>query len=213
VTTPSKSTTSVIPIQVSEEELIVKIIGKSAGAVVKIYGDNFSNTGTGFVTTGQHVVSNTRTLLESKGGFRALMADNRIANLELLTFDPTTTIAVFKIKSFEQKKDLISGILSSDAKTSDLTAPAPELKLSANEVAVGQTAIGLGSDGAASVGIISSSFTDATSSMILLKTNAATGDNIGGPLLNIRGEVVGISKEAGVSIAASTIAAILAGIK
>ena len=214
VTIPGKPSVPVTPVQVSEEESIVKIIGKSSPSVVKIYGDSLGNSGTGFVVSGQRIISNTRTLSESKSGFKASLQDNRIANLEILSYDPTSTVAVFKIKNFEQKKDLISGILSTEnSKTVNLGAPVAELPLASGEAVVGQTAIGIGSDGAVSVGIISSGFSDATTSTIVLKTNGATGENIGGPLLNIRGEVVGLSKAAGSSISVKTLLSILAGIK
>jgi S1-C subfamily serine protease len=211
ITVPSKTT--VVPVQTSEEESIVKIINQAAPSIVKVYGDSLGSSGTGFVVAGQRIVSDTRSLGESKGGYRASLRDGRIANLTTLLFDASSTVAIFQIKDFEQKKDLIPSLLSSEAKTANLTTPVPELKLLAGETAVGQTAIGIGVDGGVSVGVISSSFQDASSSIIVLKTNAATGDNIGGPLLNIRGEVIGLAKAAGASIAVKTLAELLAGIK
>ncbi len=100
---------------------------------------------------------------------------------------------------------------------SKLTKDILPLEVTAKEIIVGQTVVAVGamSGGslAASVSIISSiSEGDGSSEPILLKTNAATPDNIGGPLLDIHGQVIGINTASGFTLSAQSVRVLIDGI-
>jgi len=123
-------------------------------------------------------------------------------------------IAVLKIARIDapvQNKSLISDLLSA--------ASTPKgVKLSVAEPAVGQTVVAVGTTAAdgspVAVGIVSSLIKSENSTTTIgLKTNAATKDNIGGPLFSIQGEVVGLNLAPGAAVSARLIKTIIDSVK
>jgi S1-C subfamily serine protease len=72
------------------------------------------------------------------------------------------------------------------------------------KIVVGQSVIGVGASPGGnhnvSLGIISNLISQASSTATILSTNAVSADNIGGPLVDIRGKVVGLNLSIGRAI-------------
>ncbi len=133
----------------------------------------------------------------------AISTDQRIAILNVTKTEPAATTA----------KNILSDLLSS-------SAPAVVgLRLSPTDLTLGQTLIAVGStaDTASpvTVGLVSSLVKgegDATST-VAVKTNAATADNLGAPLLNTRGELSAMTFESGTAVPARLIRALIDSVK
>nr|MBP9856273.1 serine protease [Candidatus Paceibacterota bacterium] len=125
--------------------------------------------------------------------------DQRIAILNVTKTEPVPAVA----------KNILTDLLSS---------PAPAvvgLRLSASDLTLGQTLIAVGSTSGAespvTVGLVSSLVRDEgnATSTVAVKTNAATSDNLGAPLLNARGELSGMTFESGSAVPARLIRSLI----
>ena len=193
-----------ISIVESFETALADVVERSRHAVVSIEANaNVSNrprfrfestavTGTGFIfrpdgylLTNEHVVSGARTA-------RARFTNGEVRNARVIGSDPNTDIAVLKIEAAEGDGDF------------------PSLKLAdSDSVRVGQFAVSLGNphrlDFSANIGIVSAKGRqnlitrqteddDIIRYQDFIQTDAYMNvGNSGGPLLNLRGEVVGIN--------------------
>lgn len=189
-----------VPVIVTEEDLIVKAVNQGAKAVVRIVdaGDETRVFGGGFLLAAGRIVTSGKIFGEAATTsvpVKAILADGRKAALESLTSaDPIQPLIIFKITG-EEINDL------------------PALNLVSSAAVIGQTVIALGAMGRTeinvSVGIISSFLSSGTTTAPLVMTNAVSQENSGGPLLNIKGEVVGLNYNLGLAVPAETILAAL----
>jgi S1-C subfamily serine protease len=207
----------VVPVMITEEESIIKVINASIPAVVRIAyssGDNLTNVGTGFLVGNQvDIIAPSSVVVDKNASYFALFSSGQKASLRLVAGDASsTTFALFKIQSVEEKKDL----LSNPFKDSNATKPQAlkPINFAVNDTTLGQTVIGIADTNAVSVGIVSGFAQDASSSTLkLIRTNAANSDNVGGPILNIRGEVVGMSSAQGLAWPAGLIKSFIDSVK
>ncbi len=143
-------------------------------------GSGFIISSDGLIVTNKHVVT------DRKASYTVLLNDGRKFNAKVLARDPQQDMAVLKIDAGEL----------------------PVLVLGdSDRIRIGQTAIAIGNSlgefrNTASVGIISGLARTVTASgggitetlHGVLQTDAAINQgNSGGPLLNLRGEVIGVS--------------------
>lgn len=191
-----------VPVIVTEEDLIMKVINNTSSGIASIADSSGKSVATGFFVADNLVISNilgtttdkTYSVLVGKRKFDAQIVDKSLAGIIVLKTTKETT-----------EKSILSLDLGKEDK------PITVLKLSDGGPVVGQTVVGIDSKSVISVGIVSSLDQEASSTVAI--TNAATDDNHGGPVLNIRGEVVGVSKKQGVSISSKNIKAVLDTIK
>lgn len=195
---------------ISQEEAIIGVVENSAPAVVSIIvtkemdslrspfhndferffgpspreiggGTGFIISQDGMIVTNRHVVENER------ASYSVLTNDGRTFEAQILARDPIQDLAILKIESDENF---------------------PTLKMGdSDNIRIGQTAVAIGNSlgefrNTVSVGVVSGlgrsiSATDGRTVTVLddvIQTDAAINrGNSGGPLLNLRGEVIGIN--------------------
>lgn len=177
-----------VPVIITEEQLIVEVVGNASPSVVTITGSKVGATTTsvlsvGFVARADGlIVASNQITLEKEQVYKVKLANGKEVEASLVS-DPTAKIAVLKLKEF--------------------TAVKP-LSLSGEDLAVGQTVIAVGSTGvessAVAVGIVSGVTKADEVNLGKIRTSAANIDNIGAPLLNVKGKVVGFSEGSSVAL-------------
>jgi S1-C subfamily serine protease len=184
---PGQITQVEVPVVVSEEDLIVKVVNAGSPSVVKVV----SKSGN------KEVV-----------GVAFAIAPGWVVAGSLATLDPATDSSyelklesgkTYSVERIESK--LEGGLTFLKYSGGDI----PFLSLSSKESQIGQSVVVVGSKSderhSIAVGIISgSSGEGSTTTPTLLRTNAATTDNIGGPVLNIKGETIGLSYRQGIAL-------------
>ncbi len=213
VPTDTKPKTVPTPVIVTEENLIVKVINDGLPSVARVLvtaDGQTSVAGLGFVVGDNGLVATLANLVPDHNKTYSLAFDNSLTlPASVVLTEPSGTLALLKLTDDGLKR----------AKDSKLTLTA--LKLSSTDSAVGQTVVSLGSiagdSNAVSVGIISSLIKPtgdkADTDPIILHTNAATTDNLGAPLMNINGEVIGVSTGVGSAIGVRTLRLLLNSLK
>ena len=148
----------------------------------KTAGTGFIMTSDGLIATNKHVVS------DSKADYTVLTNDGKKYTAKVLALDPVQDLAVIKIQSDKKFQPVILG--------------------NSSGIQIGQTAIAIGNalgqfSNTVSVGVISGlQRTISASDQVggfsetlegIIQTDAAINSgNSGGPLLNLKGEVIGI---------------------
>jgi len=155
-------------------------------------GSGFIVSKDGLLVTNKHVVS------EKDATYTVLMNDGRKFQAKVLAKDPVQDLALIKIE--QESKVSAQGQVGQEA--------FPVLRLGdSSKVQIGQTAIAIGNalgefSNTVSVGVISGSGRTITAEgggvsetlEDILQTDAAINKgNSGGPLLNLRGEVIGVN--------------------
>lgn len=196
-----------VPVVVTEEELVVKVINEASPAVVRVEDQNGTAVGSGFIASDDgFVITTARILSEAKEGqnFHIGLRNGDKVDARLIKLSPGDDIAVLRIDNAELKQlkeKLIAAVAASS--TADKISWTP-LALQDASSAPGQTVIALGSPDTGplnvSVGIVSA--LDKTN---VIHTSAANTYNLGGPILNTKGKVVGLSREPGIAITTSAI--------
>jgi len=200
-----------VPVIVTEEELIVKAINGASPAVVRIVDgkDETKIVSSGFLTGGAgFIVSVLPTKTEgdsSVSTYKVVTESGKTFALETAKANDASRLIIFKV----QTADL--------AEFNKETENIKPLKLSDKSIIVGQTIIGVGGTNGGNhtvaVSIISSVSVGSDSVPSILKTNASNPENLGGPLLDIHGEVVGISLASGSALTKTFIKNIIDSIK
>ena len=193
-----------VPVIITEEELILKVINGAAPGVVRIVSADTDKTfiSSGFfVSTDGVIVASgvTVSAATSTTSYQAMLRDGR--TLSITKFVPTLSAT--------------NTIMLSEFSFFKLTIPSaaedklPVLTFAKVLPSIGQTIVALGysdrSDINVSVGIISSFLSTDASTPPFMMTNAASYENQGGPILNIKGEVIGLSKGAGLVVSSEVI--------
>ncbi len=166
---------SVVSIVISKNLPVYQEIGEGSGFIVSVDG---------LILTNKHVVS------DNKADYTVLTSDGKKYSAKVLALDPVQDLAVIKIKS-------------------DGASFKPATLGDSSGIQIGQTAIAIGNalgqfSNTVSVGVVSGlqrtisasdqmgSFSETLEGII--QTDAAINSgNSGGPLLNLKGEVMGIS--------------------
>lgn len=146
-------------------------------------GTGFIVSEEGLIVTNKHVVSDT------SAEYVVVMTDGREYDAKVLARDPVQDLAIMKIESEEKFKPLLLGTI--------------------DDVQIGQTVIAIGNalgqfQNTVSVGVISglgrtiiasdaTDFSTETLEDIIQTDTAINKGNSGGPLINLKGEVIGIN--------------------
>jgi serine protease Do len=207
--------------QTTQEEAIVQVVNENSPAVVSIvvtqyveqyYFTPFEETplqkriekkeivgGTGFlISEDGMILTNKHVVLDTEADYTVLTNDGRQFSAQVLARDPVQDLAILKIE--KEKTVDESGQLSLNS--------FPVVKLGDSEnLQIGQTVIAIGNalgefQNTVSVGVISGLGRTITASgggivetlEDVIQTDAAINrGNSGGPLLNLKGEVIGIN--------------------
>ncbi|BEP29289.1 S1C family serine protease [Helicovermis profundi] len=180
---------------------VTNVVDKVGSSVVAItnkvyYKDYFNNTrmskdaGSGiifridndyvYILTNNHVVANSNQLI-------AEISKGEMVDAKIVGADESTDLAVIKVKK-------------SDIKAETLSLIKPLILGDSDNIKVGETAIAMGNplgyNNTVTVGVISALNRElkGSNSLSLIQTDAAINPgNSGGPLLNSKGEVIGIN--------------------
>ena len=210
-----------VQVIVTEEDLIVKVINGAMPGVVRVVDADENKT---FISSGFFVSVDSPRFDEAGGvivasgalvaaaasttSYQAILTDGSIVPLTNLMPVASSTSPVPDLHFFK---------LAPLADASSLSGKWTKLTLAKDLPAVGQTVVALGysnrPDVNAAVGIVSSFLSAGASAKSLVVTNAASDENLGGPLLNIKGEVVGMSQRAGLAVSSEAIVTALAALK
>lgn len=201
-----------VPVIVTEEELIVKVINEASGAMVRIENNDGVSVGSGFIVSDDGFVITAAHILghPAEGqAFKIGLRNGDKATARLIKFSSDNDIAVMRIDSAELKQ-LKDKLIAAVAATSTEKIAWTALTFQTTETTPGQTVIALGSPDSGplnvSAGIVSAIGKSATSTTAsVIRTSATNSYNLGGPVLNIKGKVVGLSHEPGLAISVVSI--------
>ncbi|MCE9628575.1 MAG: S1C family serine protease [Candidatus Vogelbacteria bacterium] len=195
-----------VPVIVTEEALVVKAINSASGAVVQILDTSNSPTkqvGSGFLVEPKGFILTKSEVSSTKPVYQVSIESGQTFPVEVVKQDKSDKVVVLKVKA-DRLDDFIKQ-----------TEKIDPLKISTKDVIVGQSVIGMGSgaggNNVVSVSIIASF--NASSTDALIKTNASTPDNSGGPLLDIHGEVVGMNLTSGTGLPKELLKLIIDSVK
>lgn len=197
-----------VPVIVTEEALIVEAINNGSPAVFRI----FLNQGSDKKQIGSAIYVDKRGYFATESG---IIPDNLSPDYVLVDEDGNEY--KFELSSRNTKTALIKIKEESAISFQKFSANRVPIIMATNVVSVGQTVIGVGATAGGnhtvSVSIISSlsNLNNATSTLV--STNAATAENIGGPLLNIQGEAIGLNVTPGLAVSIREVKALLDSIK
>ncbi len=208
---PGSSGVKEVPVVVTEEELIIKVINNASPAVGKITLPNATDKSIGlayFVGDGSLAVTAYNNLPDpgNKVGsqYVVTLESGVKATVNLVAFDADNKLAILKV-------------VKTETPATDKSPIIPTLKLAKSNVAVGQTVIAIGSivsdASPVSVGIVSALSNGAGATTTMIKANAATADNLGGPLLSIQGEALGVNVGVGQAATAPVIQSLIDSVK
>ncbi len=197
-----------VPVIVTEEELIVKVINGAVAGVVRITDTNEEKSfvSSGFFVKMDGTIAASAALVRlaaSTTSYQAVLSDGRAVPLVKLVLPVSTSTAA--------SSSQLSFFKPTSPIATDKWTVFPLAKI---PPAIGQTVVALGfsdrPDLNVAVGIVSSLLSASAATSPFVMTNAASPEKRGGPLLNIKGEVIGLSEGAGLAIASETIATQLA---
>ena len=213
---PGETRVREVPVIITEEELIIKVINNASPAVAKISLASEAGKILGlayFVGDGNLAVTSYDVLAggESKlSGPYLLFLENGVkATADLVASDPAHKLAILKVVKTE--------VPVVEGKTPSRAPAMPSIKLAKSEPSLGQTVIAIGSMSAetspVSVGIISSLTRGIGTTTVGIKANAVTTDNLGGPLVSIQGEVLGVNVNPGQATSIALIKSLIDSVK
>lgn len=194
-----------VPVIVTEEQLIVDVINAASPSVLRIAGRDGTTIGSGFIVSGSGLIASASKL------FPALRPSN---DEQYQIFLDRGRKGMARVLASEAGRGVVLLQLDLASIRDDKDNPIPsaqlvKLELADAEALPGQTvvAIGVPDSGPITVsgGLVSGLFTDPTTGIATINTGAANPANFGGPLLNIRGKVIGISNEQGVALTSQMI--------
>ena len=195
-----------VPVIVTEEALVVKAINGASGAVVQILDSSNSTPkqiGSGFLVEPKGLILTRADATNPNTNYQVSLETGQVFPVEVIKQDKSDKVVVLKVKA-----DKLDDFIKQTEKINSL-------KISTKDVIVGQSVIGVGAgaggNNVVSVSIIASF--NASSTDALVKTNASTPDNAGGPLLDIHGEVVGMNLSSGTGLAKELLQSIVDSVK
>jgi len=175
---PGSTTIREVSKVISVDDLVVEAVRKASPSVVTLYRTESTSTQPGFFVTGNFIVT-TDSGAHTDTSYILKDKDDASIALKFVKADEKNALAVY------------TPLISAGSKTSFSA-----IAFSKGEAMPGQTSIALSTDGSGdrvlSVGIITnvagSTTTDQT-----LRTTAITTASVGGPLIDIHGELIGVA--------------------
>ncbi len=212
--TKTQTVVKEVPVIITEEQLIVDVINKTSPATVRIAGADGATLGTGFIVSAGGIVATAGKLLPVGDNFQLSFA-NRTAGATRLNSSVDRGVALLQI-NLESIKAVPTTATSTSLSANELKK-LPTVGLADTDVLPGQTVVALGLPDTGSLnvagGIVASIFTNNASSTVIIKTNAVSLTNLGGPLLNTKGKAIGLNYSLAEALAAKAITETIEGIK
>lgn len=209
-----------VPVEVTQDELVRKVIYESTPALVRLSTREGAALGSGFVVSDDGLVLTIASLLpQLREGerYRVALRSGDVLDGRVTKFSTESDLALIKLDPVMLATTKIKLLAAATVATS--TPPtggwAP-LALYEGEITLGQSVVALGSPDAGPLnvafGIIAAvdRVFDSAHPTALLATNVANTLNQGGPVLSIRGQLLGINKALGQAIDVGTIKQFLA---
>ena len=176
--------------QTSEEQKIIDVVKEFSPAVVSVIISKEIGGGTGFIVSEDGLVlTNKHVVLDEKADYTVFTNDGKKFSAKVLARDPLQDLAVLKIEQVGTEPFSVVKLGDSDRLESGQTVIAIGNALGEfrNTVSVGVIS-GLGRKITASGGDFVETLED------VIQTDAAINKgNSGGPLLNLKGEVIGVN--------------------
>lgn len=200
-----------VPVLVTEEDLVLKAINVVSPATVLI----------------REVSSDGKVLNTSVGSAFMISTDGRLVTAgRLVSPDKRYDIMLENKETFpvkvvaENSSDEIAILQVVDSSRADFLAKTKTispLTFSDNLPIIGQSVIGVGATTLGShsvaIGIISNFFNNASSTATLISTGASSEELVGGALVDIKGNVIGLNLKAGVAVGKKIITTTIDSIK
>ncbi len=206
-----------VPVLITEEQIISDLVQSASPAIVevtsvdgsKVLGSAFITSTAGEIVTAAHLLGPG---LSNGQKFAIVLRQGQKMDVQLMKFSPESDIAILQADGSKLAE------IAAAAKSANATSTAKAwtaLELAETESFPGQTVVTLGSsvEGPINVtgGIVSSIVTSASSpDIVSIKTNAVNEISLGGPVLNTKGKVIGVSTTNGSAVATRSIKDLLA---
>lgn len=186
---------------INVDDLVVEAVKKASPAVMTIYSTKSTSTKVGFaIADGTYVA--TMGVAAKDDSYEIHLSEKEKISLKFVTSDEETGIALYTPLF--------------PAGTTDTNKKLSSISFSDSGIAPGQTSIALGSnatgDRTLSVGIITS-VSGATSTLQKISSQAIGVQTIGGPLIDIHGNLIGINAEERLAISSFSVKKLLDSIK
>ncbi len=217
-----------VPVVVTEDKLIVDVINNTSSGAVRIANvDGKTTLGTGFIVNKNGLIATAELLLipptpEAVEGapapstpaiptdYQVFFNNSKSLPAKLVKTSVEVGVALLKVDLGD-----LADVTKITGETGASFKELVTLKLAESKPLPGQTvvALGLPDEGPINVsgGLVSSVYAD-SASVTLIKTTAANISNLGGPLFNTAGEVIGLNRAVGTAIGAEMIRQAIAGI-
>jgi S1-C subfamily serine protease len=202
-----------VPVQVTQEDLVQKVINDSIPSLVRINDKNHQGVGTGFVVSDDGLVLTAATVLADlrvNTKYEVQFQSGDRVNGRLIRLSSAGGIVVLKLDPDQLSAFKARLLAASTVASSTISVKTWQfLPVTATDLTLGQTVVGLGSPDAGppnvALGIISAVDSASSTPVKIIRTAAANPLNIGGPILNIKGRVIGLSQGPGTAAAASSL--------
>ncbi len=200
-----------VPVIVTEEQLIVDVINSASPSVVRIAGRDGTTIGSGFIVGDAGMLASVSKLFPTRPAdsepYQVFLSQGRQGTARVVASKVDRGVTLLQLDPASLR----------DSRGDPVTvAQLAKLELAEAEALPGQTVVTIGVPDSGPItvsgGIVSGLFTNSTTGIATINTSAANQANLGGPLLNIRGKVIGISNDPGVALTSGMINAVLAGV-
>lgn len=201
-----------VPVYITEEQLIVDVINQASPSLMQITDKAGNSLGSGFIISADGLIVTAAKIFNNpaeRQNFGAITRSGQILKCQLVKFSLKDDIALLKIdveQWSQAKNNLVASLTSATSTIANVWQP---LVLAEETILPGQTVIALGmpDNGPTnvSVGIISAVGQNAETGQSLFHTNVVNQYNHGGPILNTKGKVIGLSQENNTALSAEAI--------
>ncbi|OHA58550.1 MAG: hypothetical protein A2571_02140 [Candidatus Vogelbacteria bacterium RIFOXYD1_FULL_44_32] len=196
-----------VPVIVTEEELVLKAINIASPAVatlstspLKKY-EGVSQVGTAFLIEGKNRFITSGRLVLPKVVYQIQLENG------------TSAKVMMTAKSLDGQVAILDVIAEDSLAFTTATKEIKHLVFSDSAISIGQSVIGIGASADVNhnvaMGIVSNLSGQASSTTTMIVTNASAVNNIGGPLIDIRGKIIGLNAGAGEAISKKSILALI----
>ena len=200
-----------VPVLITEEQIISDLVqSESSGVVLLATEDGRTILGSAAIISNDGLVVTANNLLgtdvASGKKFTLILGKGNKVDALVSKFSVDSDIALL-----QADKQKLTELAKADDQVGTATSTTStrkswiSLEIAETESFPGQTVVALGASSGGSInvagGIVSSLITSATSSdVIFIKTNAVNQGNIGGPVFNTKGKIIGLSVAPGSAV-------------
>ncbi len=202
-----------VPVIITEEELVVSAINIASPAVgtLSIVPNSRSNSsvqeiGSAFLVRSDGLFVTSGDLVEKGKDYLVVLENGFKYPVTVVLESEGGEVAVLKINQTEVETSALGALTNIKPAT-----------IGTASISVGQTVIGIGAktgnNHSVAMGIVSNLSNASSTVATTISTNAASSDNIGGPIVDIKGRVVGVSRVAGAAVAKRLIQSTIDAVK